>query len=133
MPLSPVTTSFTQQPSGGAFVINAYGADYLEVNGVRHESSVLVTPMGGPEAFPASVTTLSAPQIQAIAERAPEIVLVGTGSRQIFLSPAILAPLHAIQVGVECMAMGAACRTYNLLALEGRKVLALILFDHPQR
>ncbi len=132
MPLSPVTTSFTQQPSGGAFVINAYGTDYLEVNGIRHESSVLVTPLGGPEQFPATVSTLSAPQIEAIAARAPEIVLVGTGVKQIFLSPEILAPLHTIRVGVECMAMGAACRTYNLLALEGRKVFALILFDHPK-
>ncbi len=133
MPLSPVTTSFTQQPSGGAFVINAYGADYLEVNGIRHESSLLVTPMGGPEPLSATVTTLSTPQIEAIAARAPEVVLVGTGARQTFISPEILAPLHAIRVGVECMAMGAACRTYNLLALEGRKVFALILFDHPQR
>ena len=133
MPLSPVTTSFTQQPSGGVFVINAYGADYLEVNGVRQDSSVLVTPMAGPEPLSATVSTLSKAQIEAIAARAPEVVLVGTGTRQIFLPAEVLAPLHAIQVGVECMAMGAACRTYNLLALEGRKVLALILFDHPQR
>lgn len=133
MPLSPVTTSFTQQPSGGVFVINAYGADYLEVNGVREESSVLVTPMGGPEPLPATVSTLSKTHLEAIAARAPEVVLVGTGARQVFLSPEILAPLHAIQVGVECMAMGAACRTFNLLALEGRKVLAIILFDHPER
>lgn len=132
MPLSPVTTSFTQQPSGGASVINAYGADYVEVNGVRQESSVLVTPMGGSEPFLALVTTLSASHIEAVAARAPEIVLIGTGAKQVFLSPSILAPLHTIQVGVECMAIGAACRTYNLLALEGRKVLALILFDHPQ-
>ncbi len=132
MPLSPVTTSFTQQPSGGAFVINAYGADYLEVNGIRHESSLLVTPLGDPEPFPATVSTLSNSQIQAIAARAPEVVLVGTGSQQKFLSPEILAPLHAARIGVECMAMGAACRTYNLLALESRKVFALILFDHPK-
>ena len=131
MPLSPVTTSFTQQPSGGAFVINAYGADYLEVNGIRYESSLLVTPLGGPESFTATVSTLSRTQIEAIAARTPEVVLLGTGAKQKFLSPEVLAPLHASRVGVECMAMGAACRTYNLLALEGRKVLALILFDHP--
>ncbi len=57
----------------------------------------------------------------------PELVLLGTGERQRFPAPALLAPLFAAGVGVEVMDSGAACRTYNILLGEGRRVAAGII------
>ncbi|MBU3725341.1 MAG: hypothetical protein FGM18_07515 [Burkholderiaceae bacterium] len=132
MALSPVTTSFTAQPNGGAFGINAYGADFIEVNGVRFGTSLLLHSDTGPSSMEGlSAESLQAHHLESLAGLAPEIVLVGTGSRQRFLAPAVLAPMLSRRIGVECMTLAAACRTFNLLASEGRKTAAFLLFDSP--
>lgn len=130
MALSPMTTTFTPQANGGMFGINAYGPGYIEVNGVRHETAIQLHPESGPSPRPGlTVSSISAECIREIASLAPELVLIGTGNRQIFLPPAVLAPLIQSRVGVECMALPAACRTFNLLAAEGRQVVALLVID----
>jgi uncharacterized protein len=66
--------------------------------------------------------------LEAALELAPEILLLGTGERQVFPPPRIYALLASRGVGFEVMDNGAACRTYNVLLAEGRNVaLALIL------
>jgi uncharacterized protein len=57
----------------------------------------------------------------------PEIVLLGTGSTQRFLHPRVLAPLTAQRIGVEVMDTRAACRTFNILIAEGRRVAAALI------
>ena len=57
----------------------------------------------------------------------PEVVIIGTGNRQAFLPPSVLAPFYQAGIGVECMTSGAAARSYNVLISEDRRVLALIL------
>lgn len=133
MALSPMTTTFTPQPNGGVFAINAYGPAYIEVNGVRHDSPLILDPELGPQALAAGIhaQNLSPETLETIANKAPEVVLIGTGSRQIFLPPATLLPLTRRRIGVECMTLAAACRTFNLLAAEGRKTIAVLLFDDP--
>ena len=64
---------------------------------------------------------------EAIADLEPEIVLLGTGSRQRFPRPSLLRSLLAHGVGVEIMDTAAACRTYNIIMLEGRRVAAALL------
>lgn len=59
----------------------------------------------------------------------PELVLLGTGSRQRFLAPRLQARLMSRGIGIECMDNGAAARTFNLLADEDRRVLAVLLFE----
>lgn len=60
----------------------------------------------------------------------PDILILGTGRQQRFVAPALMAALIGKGIGIECMTNQAACRTYNLLVSEGRKVaLALILED----
>jgi uncharacterized protein len=56
---------------------------------------------------------------------------VGTGEKQVFLAASVLAPLTSKRIGVECMTLGAACRTFNLLSAEGRKVMALLVIEPP--
>jgi uncharacterized protein len=74
---------------------------------------------------------LRAELFDAIARRdeVPEIVLLGTGARLRFPPMALLRPLSGAAIGYEVMDTAAACRTYNILMGEGRRVLALLLFD----
>jgi uncharacterized protein len=71
---------------------------------------------------------LNATHFAQLADLPVEIVIFGSGQRQRFVPPAWLAPLMHKHMGMETMDMAAACRTYNILASEGRKVaLALLL------
>jgi len=56
-------------------------------------------------------------------------VLLGTGSRQRFPRPALYVALTRARIGVEVMDTAAACRTYNILTAEGRRVVAAVLQD----
>lgn len=128
-----MTTTFTPQPNGGVYAINAYGSDYVEVNGVRHVSPFVLDPESGPLALPIEITpaSLGPDTLESIAAKQPEVVLIGTGSRQRFYPASTLLPLTSRRIGVETMATGPACRTFNLLAAEGRKTLLILLFDRP--
>ena len=112
----------------GRNLFTGYGEGYVEINGGRVSTGVLVT---GEEVVtgwgPESVEALTAEHVAAIAERKPEVVLLGSGARFGFPDPAVLAPLHRARVGVEVMDTKAACRTYNILLGEGRKVLAALI------
>ena len=63
-----------------------------------------------------------------LAELKPEVVLLGTGSTIRFVPPRMTAALTEIGVAVECMDTAAACRTYNILMSEGRRVVTALLF-----
>ena len=65
--------------------------------------------------------------VDAVLALEPEVVLLGTGERQVFPSREAMAALLARRIGIEVMTNAAACRTYNLLAGEGRRVVAAIL------
>ncbi len=64
---------------------------------------------------------------------APEIVLLGTGETQRFPDTAVLGAILARGIGVEVMANGAACRTYNVLVSEDRKVAVALVLDDEER
>jgi uncharacterized protein len=108
--------------------VTAYGEGWLEINARRYAHSVLVRPESPVEAWaPARFEDLAAEHFEAIAEHAPEVVLLGTGAVQRFAHPRLVAALAARRIGVEAMDTGAACRTYNILMSEGRKVLAALI------
>ena len=65
--------------------------------------------------------------IDALLELDPQVILLGTGARQIFPAMALLARGLARSIGIEVMDTGAACRTYNILMAEGRQVVAGLL------
>ncbi|GIX35624.1 MAG: hypothetical protein KatS3mg126_1403 [Lysobacteraceae bacterium] len=67
--------------------------------------------------------------IDRLLATAPELVLLGTGTRQRFLPPALQARILARGIGVECMDNAAAARTFNLLADEGRHLVAAFLIE----
>jgi uncharacterized protein len=72
---------------------------------------------------------LTQEHFNAVAELRPELVIFGSGARLRFLPPAFFRSLMAQRIGVETMDTLAACRTYNILAGEGRHVIAALLIE----
>ena len=105
-----------------------YGEGFVQVNGQRRESSVLVTPDALLDWAPASFAELAEAHFARIVELRPEVVLLGTGARLRFPPAALTAPLARAGIGLEVMDVQAACRTYNILAAEDRHVAAALLF-----
>lgn len=74
-----------------------------------------------------SAGEITAHHLEQILELNPEVVLIGTGDSQVFLPPDLLMVFYREAVGVEIMNTRAACRTFNVLVSEGRKVVAALL------
>ncbi len=114
-------------PGEGLQLFSGYGPGYVAVNGVRYDKGVIVTPERVAEWPVTSFEALTAADFEFITELKPEIVILGTGATQRFPLAGLARSLAAIGVGVEVMDSRAACRTYNILASESRKVVAAIL------
>ena len=108
--------------------IHAYGEDYVMVNGRRYESSLVVLPERIFPWGPISFDSLGEEHFEMLKTLEAEILLLGTGPRQRFPHPGLTAPLAAAGIGVEVMDLKAACRTYNILVAEERKVAAALMF-----
>jgi uncharacterized protein len=107
------------------YTLTGYGTGYLAVNGIRYEHPLIVTPDAPPTQWKVEgLTTLTAETTGLLLDETPEIVIIGTGQTQIFPPPTQLRPLIEARVGLEIMNTPAACRTYNVLVAEGRRVLA---------
>ncbi len=76
---------------------------------------------------PAEPGELTAAHFERIAAMQPELVIFGSGTRLRFVAPALMQSLMALRIGIETMDTPAACRTYNVLASEHRRVLAALL------
>ena len=107
--------------------ITGCGAGYVSVNGVRYEHPILVTPEKVAPWPVEQSAAIAGGDIAAVLAHAPEIVLIGTGSRLAFPPAAVLRPLIDAHIGYEVMDTGAACRTYGILMAEGRRVLAALV------
>ena len=109
--------------------ITGYDASGVEINAERYNYSLIVLPETPPRPLNApSFESLTAEHFDLIGQDHPDVVILGTGERQRFIHPKLTASLTMRRIGVECMDSQAACRTYNILMGEGRKVtLALII------
>ena len=114
--------------AGSANTITAYGDDFVKVNGERRETSVIVTAEAVQEWHPANFAALAADDFKPLADLGVEIVILGTGPRQRFPHPQLTASLSRARIGVEVMDTKAACRTYNILVAEARKVALALVF-----
>ncbi len=121
-----------QPDKSSAPLVRAHGPDWLQIDDQRFAGSVIVSSMAEHPArawVPRSLDELVAEQLAELAASGAELVILGTGQRLRFPPQAWLAPFASRRVGLECMATAAACRTYNILASEGRKVLAALLLE----
>ena len=95
--------------------------------------SFLVPWIGDVQAWePAVPDELRGEHFERILAFEPEIVIFGSGARLQFVAPTLLRALIDSRIGVETMDTAAACRTYNVLAAEKRKVLAALLIAGPR-
>ena len=114
-------------PNEGLKMFSAYGAGYVAVGHVRYEHPVVVSPQSVVAWAVTGFEALQPGDFGVVASLRPEIVLLGTGSMQRFPRAEIARGLAEAGAGVEVMDTRAACRTYNILAAEGRKVVAAVL------
>jgi len=112
----------------GLNTFTAYGEGYVSINGIRHQTNVIVLPDRLlAEWTLASFESLAVADFELLADLDAEIILLGTGRQLRFPAPQLLRPLIEAQKGLEVMDLPAACRTYNVLVGEGRKVAACLL------
>jgi len=116
--------------TAGLNIFTAYGEDFVAVNQEKYARNLIVLPESMVfEWSTATPATLAEGDMQKLLELGMEIVLLGTGNRQRFPAGALMRPFGPAGIGLEVMDLQAACRTYNILAAEGRKVAAALLFD----
>ncbi len=115
-------------PATAKNAITGYGEGYVMVNRRRFERSLVVLPERLLLDWPPNRFDELAPEhFAALAGLDREIILLGTGARLRFPRPEIIQPLMRSGVGVEVMDVQAACRTYNILLAEDRRVAAALL------
>ena len=108
--------------------ISGYGPGWVAVAGEKIESSVILGAKGLRESWNVqSFEQLGPEHFAYLATLDAEVMLLGTGERTRFAPPKWLAPLYARRIGLESMDSFAACRTYNILAGEGRNVVVALI------
>jgi uncharacterized protein len=113
---------------GHLHTFTGYGEGYVMVNGARHEASLIVLPERLERWPVAGFEALAEEHFALLAALKPEVVLLGTGTRLRFPHPRLTAPLVRARIGLEVMDLQAACRTYNILMAEERRVAAALVF-----
>ena len=113
----------------GRQVINSYGAGGFMISGERHDGSVLVFPEQIVALEPTQWSALTLAHMVLITEAAPrvELLLMGCGPSIQSLPPELRSALREAGIGIDLMDTGAACRTYNILMAEDRRVAALLI------
>ena len=116
--------------------ILGYGPGWVGVghNGlaVKIEHSVVIGSLG--ERFDwdcGTFESLTTAHFAKLVETQPELVIFGSGTQFRFPAPALTQALMKHRIGLETMDTLAACRTYNILAGEGRRVIAALLIETP--
>jgi uncharacterized protein len=117
------------EQAAGRCVFTGYGAGYVVVNHSKHVVPVLVTQESIQPWNVSTYAALAGEHLAALLAFHPEIVILGTGATLRFPDPAVTRPLAAAGVGVEVMDTQAACRTFNILTSEGRRVIAAVFVE----
>jgi uncharacterized protein len=119
---------FTRESNSAAHLIRAYAAGEVRIDEESYRCTVIVS----------ASTVVAAPDVHDANDLAefeparllaldPELVLVGTGPQQVFPAAAFRAKFLRLGIGIEVMDTGAACRTFNVLVAEQRRVVALLM------
>ncbi|MET0543428.1 MAG: Mth938-like domain-containing protein [Variovorax sp.] len=112
--------------------VTAHGPGWVAINNEKVDHSVVVGSRGERFAWDcANFDALGDDHFAQLASLGAELVIFGSGERIRFPQPQWLRPLMAQRTGVETMDTAAACRTYNILAAEGRHVLAALIVEGP--
>jgi uncharacterized protein len=115
------------ETGGGQNLIRAYAPGSVTVNSTAYSRSLIVTPETLTDWPPAGFDDLMAVHFEMLAGMRPEVVILGTGVKLRFPPPRLTRALVEANIGLEVMDTGAACRTYNILMGDGRRVVAALL------
>ncbi len=114
---------------GDTKMFTAHADDHVMVNQERFDSSIVVlAEQVRTDWAVANFAQLNEAHFAYFLPLKPEVLLLGTGVQQHFPHPGLYRVLTDAGIAVECMDTSAACRTYNILAAEDRRVVAAILF-----
>ncbi|MBI5430136.1 MAG: Mth938-like domain-containing protein [Nitrosomonadales bacterium] len=117
-----------QSNPGNTKLFTSHGAGHVKVNGEQYDRSIVV--IAGEVRIDwnvAGFSELNEAHFEYFLDLKPEVLLLGTGAQQHFPHPRLYRSLTDAGIGVECMDTPAACRTYNILVADGRKVAAAII------
>lgn len=121
---------FQPDQLAGTNVITRHEPGELWVGATRFTESMLVPWIGTVRPWaPRAPDQLAPAHFEAVLDLAPELVIFGSGPRLKFVAPGLMRSLFERRIGVETMDTLAACRTYNVLVAEGRRVVAALLLD----
>jgi len=110
------------------YLFTGHGEGYVSINHKHYQQPVVV--MAGEVRTDWTATdfaALSAIHFGYFLELKPEVLLFGTGAKQQFAHPNLYRELIQARISIEFMDTPAACRTYNILVAEDRKVVAAVL------
>lgn len=114
----------------GVNAISRHETGRIWVNAEPHAHSLLVPWRGAAQRWPVTqLQDLTAQHFEQVLALKPEFVIFGSGSRLRFIAPHLNRALIERGIGMETMDTAAACRTYNVLAMEGRSVVAALLLE----
>lgn len=99
----------------------------IKIAGDWYRQSLILTPQAVELWDVDEVSALSVAHFERLAGLGAEVVILGTGTRAAFVQGALTGPLMRRRIGLEVMDTGAACRTYNILAGDGRKAAAALI------
>lgn len=119
---------FAEDHSAAEFIIHSYSADAVRVNGQDLTESFMLLP--GQPVQPWQVAAnapLKVDYFSAVLSHKPELLVLGTGSELRLPAPEIYGALLGQGIGLEAMTTQAACRTYNLMAQDGRDIAACLI------
>lgn len=112
--------------------ITGHGPGWVAINGEKVHHSVVIGADGTRHDWECSrFDALTEAHFERLAAAKPEVVLFGSGERLRFPPPRLLRGLLERHIGLETMDTQAACRTYNILAGEGRRVVVALLIETP--
>jgi uncharacterized protein len=118
-----------QPDRSDAPTISGYGPGWVGVGTEKITHSVVIGSRGERLAWAGSFEELGPESFELLAQLKVEVVIFGSGARLRFPKPAWIAPLAERRIGIETMDTAAACRTYNILAQEGREVAVALLLE----
>ena len=115
--------------AAGRNLFSGYGAGYVAINGERYERNLIVLPDRIVDWDVARVEELSHSAFESLSKLPIDVLVLGTGTALRFPAPADMQVMSQAGIGVEVMDTAAACRTYNVLLSEDRRVAAALLIE----
>jgi uncharacterized protein len=116
---------FAEDHNHSKYQITGYESDGVEINGLMHKKSFILSPMELVNDWqPQELSSLTIEHLEGLYTMNPEVIILGTGTIQIFPDREILKYLVQNRIGYEIMDTQAACRTFNIIMAEGRTVVA---------